>query len=224
VTIEDLLRDTLAHPPAAAEPPADPVATLARRVRALRRRRRTVLASAVGTLVVLAAAGVVLGDSTRMPSREPAAGGAQAMSVPSVSPMGGAAASRATPSGLVAYDVPPPSAVQIRAVQIIRSNPGGRVDGPAEWVLTSYQQARVVMGFGDGHTAGDVYVLQLRGTFDCLCPGPQSGAPKVVHAITEYVRTDGGQASSDVSGAGSLGRTAYDLSRLGQVHRFTVTP
>jgi hypothetical protein len=221
--IEHLLRETLAHPPVAAEPPADPVGTLARRVRALRRRRRAMLAGTVGTLVVLAATGVVLSDSMPMPSGV-AGGGAQAMSVSTASPVVTAAAtSSSAPSGLVAYDVLPPSPVQARAVAILRSNPGGQLDGPAEWVETSYQDARVVIGFGDGRAAGDVYVLQLRGTFDCLCPGPRTGEPKVVHAITEYVPTTADQQAARPPGAGSRTLAAHDLSRLGEVHHFTVT-
>jgi hypothetical protein len=163
-----------------------------------------------------------------VPSEQPDAGAVAAMSVPTPAGVGTSGAGAA--SGLLA-DVPPPSVVETRALELVRAHPGGRVDGPAEWVQTSYQQARVVMGFGDGTAAGEVYILQLRGTFSCLCPGPRSGGPAVVHVITEYVtaaddpRASGKSQPAGVGdGAGSLGQAPYDLSRLGQVHRFTVTP
>jgi hypothetical protein len=230
--IEDLIRATLEHPPVTADAPPDPVGTLARRVRALRRRRRTVLASALGTVAVVAGAAIVVGTSLRIPASVPTAG-AMALSptlVPdgassgrssarSESGMVGSAAAQAVPG-----DIPPPAVVWTRATELVRAHPGGTVDGPAEWVSTSYQTARVVMGFDDGHASGAVFVLQLRGTFSCLCPGPApGGGDRIVHVITEYV-APAAPAPGSTSGGGSLGQTPVDLSRMGHVHRFVITP
>jgi hypothetical protein len=226
--IEDLLRDTLAHPPVAVEPPPDPVGALARRVRVLRRRRRTVLASALGTVVVLAGAAVVLDRGAGAPGTAPAVGAMALSSTsrPAVTPDSSSAQSGIVGSAASVPEdaVPPPAVVRTRATELVRAHPGGTVDGPAEWVSTSYQHARVVMGFDDGHASGAVYVLQLRGTFSCLCPGPPpGGGARVVHVITEYVPPAPPQQASR-GGGGSLGQSPYDLSRLGKVHTFTVTP
>jgi hypothetical protein len=227
--IEDLLRDTLAHPPVTVEPPPDPVGALGRRVRVLRRRRHTVLASALGTALLLAGAAVALGRGGGRPDPAPA-GGAMAMSYASQQPVPSSGSSSAQ-SGIVGSaaappdGVRPPAVVSTRATELVRAHPGGHVDGPAEWVSTSYQDARRVMGFDDGHTSGAVFVLQLRGTFSCLCPGPApGGGARVVHVITEYVPPAPPQQASGSTGGGSLGQTPFDLSRLGHVHTFTITP
>jgi hypothetical protein len=209
--LEDVLRDTLTHPPIQIEPPADPVALLAGRLR-LRRTRRRLAAGGAAAAVVAVLAGAVL-----------LAPGPRDAVLPAVS---------TSPSTSAAVaEVPPPAAVLARARAISAglagNQPGNRnrVEGPIEWVRTTRAAASRVTGLQTaGGAADQVYVMQVHGSFCCHpVPIPAPGQPTqdgTYRAFFEVLPTSGLRPGELSGPGGSSGDQGLDLTRLGTVHTF----
>jgi hypothetical protein len=208
--LEDVLRDTLAHPPIRVEPPADPVALLAGRLR-LRRTRRRLAAGGAAAAVAAVLTGAVL-----------LAPGPRDAALPAVSPSPSTSAAVA--------DLPPPAAVLARAraisAGIADDQPGNqnRVEGPIEWVRTTRAAAARVTGLQTGGGAADqVYVMQVHGSFCCHpVPMPAHGRPTQDGSYRVFfeVLPTAGLGPGELSGPGGMGNQGLDLTRLGTVHTF----
>jgi hypothetical protein len=106
----------------------------------------------------------------------------------------------------------------LQAAQIaIRGQTVHRLDEPVEWVQTTTKKWAALDDEPNAQSVNaPLYVIQLRGDFDCnLCKGPGASQLRGSTIVTLVPLTD-----NQPSGGFIFGNTTYDLSKLGSVHTF----
>jgi hypothetical protein len=119
----------------------------------------------------------------------------------------------------------PPPAVVMQAAKTMGAFPGNRINGPVQWVTTTYGAAMELLepqNPAPTNPAVSVYVSQIEGDFLSTLPRDPASSPGP-HRFPVLVDIEPVQGSAIGVTSEYERREPVDLSTLGSVRMFTVT-